>query len=170
MFNNFRIRAALGAFALGSALVAPLAADALTATATMAVSATVSNSCTTSATAAGFGTWSFAAASTASSTITVTCTSGAAVASVGLDNGLQPAGTAPIVRQLKAAGAATIAYTLYQDSGYATAWTNAAYPAATTYTAGAAAATFTAYAKAPAGTNVIAGTYTDTVGITVTYT
>jgi spore coat protein U-like protein len=167
MFNNFRFRAALGALALGSALVAPLAANALTATAPMAVSATVSNSCTTSATAAGFGTWSFAAASTTSSTITVTCTSGAAVASVGLDNGLQPLSA---VRQLKAAGAATIAYGLYQDAGYATAWTAAAFPAATTYTAGAAASTFTVYAKAPAGTNVIAATYTDTVGITVTYT
>jgi spore coat protein U-like protein len=166
MFRNFRIRAALGALALGSALIAPPAADALTAAGTMAVSATVSNSCTTSATAAGFGTWSFAAASTASSTITVTCTNGAAVASVGLDNGLQPVST---VRQLKAAGAALIPYTLYQDSGYATAWTAAAFPAATTYTAGAAAATFTAYAKAPAGTNVIAGDYNDTVGITITY-
>src|ERR1700730_10411718 len=113
MFNNSRFRAALGALALGSALADPPAGDALTATAPMPVSAAVSNSCTTSATAAGFGTWSFAAASTTSSTITVTCTSGAAVASVGLDNGLQPLSA---VRQLKAAGAATIAYGLYQDA------------------------------------------------------
>jgi len=166
MLNTFRIRAVLGALALGSAFVAPLAADALTTTGTMAVSATVSDSCTTSATAASFGTWTFTAASTASSTITVTCTDGSAVSSVGLDNGLQPVAT---VRQMKSTGASTIAYGLYQDAGYATAWTNAAWPALATYTAGVSASTFTAYAKAPAGPNVIAGTYNDTVGITVTY-
>ena len=166
MFNTFRVRAALRLLALGSALVTPLAADALTATGTMAVSATVTSSCATSATAAAFGTWMFTAASTASSTITVTCTNGAAVSSVGLDNGLQPVAT---VRQMKSTGTQTIAYGLYQDSGYATAWTNAAWPALATYTAGASAATFTVYANAPSGPIVSPGTYNDTVGITVTY-
>ncbi|MDB5026518.1 MAG: hypothetical protein JWO66_207 [Candidatus Eremiobacteraeota bacterium] len=166
MFKNLRIQAALGALVLGSALIAPLTADALTATGSMPINATVVASCTTSATNADLGTWTYTAASTASSTITVTCTQGAAVSSVGLDNGLFVVAG---VRQMRGAGTANIAYNVYQDATFATAWTNAAWPALATYTAVVAPATFTAYVKAPAGTNVIAGTYSDTVGITVTY-
>ena len=70
---------------------------------------------------------------------------------------------------MKAIPPPTIGYGLYQDAGYATAWTDAAWPALATYTALSTPATFTAYAKAPAGPNVIAGTYNDTVGITVTF-
>ena len=166
MFSTFRTQAALGALVLGSALVAPLGADALTATGGMTVTTGVTASCTLSATTANLGAWTFTAASTASSTITVTCTQGAAVSSVGLDNGVQPVAT---VRQMRGAGTADIAYGVYQDATFATAWTNAAWPALGTYTAVVAPAIFTAYVKAPPGPNVIAGTYTDTVGITVTY-
>jgi spore coat protein U-like protein len=166
MLQSLRVKAALGALVLGSALSAPLAADALTATGGMTVTTSVAASCTTSATTADLGVWTYTAASTASSTITVTCTQGAAVSSVGLDNGLfMVAG----VRQMRGAGTANIAYGLYQDATFATAWTNAAWPALGTYTAVVAPATFTAYVKAPPGTNVIAGTYTDTVGVTITY-
>jgi spore coat protein U-like protein len=166
MLKNLRIQAALGALVIGSVLAAPLHADALTASGPMTVTTSVAASCTTSATTADLGTWLYTAASTASSTITVTCTQGAAVSSVGLDNGLFAVAT---VRQMRGAGTANIAYGVYQDASFATAWTNAAWPALATYTAVVAPAIFTAYVKAPAGTNVIAGTYTDTVGITVTY-
>ena len=166
MFQRFRIHATLGAFVLGSVLAAPLAAGALTATGPMTVTTGVAASCTTTATTADLGTWLYTAASTASSTITVTCTQGAAVSSVGLDNGLHPNAT---VRQMRGAGTADIAYAIYQDATFATAWTNAAWPALGTYTAVVAPAIFTAYVKAPPGTNVIAGVYTDTVGITITY-
>ena len=166
MFRRFRIQAALGALVAASALVAPLAAGALTATGPMTVTTSVAASCTTSATTADLGTWTYTAASTASSTITVTCTQGAAVSSVGIDNGLFAIAG---VRQMRGAGTADIAYGIYQDATFATAWTNAAWPALGTYTAVVAPAIFTAYVKAPAGTNVIAGTYTDTVGITITY-
>ena len=166
MFRRFRIPAALGALLVGSALAAPLAAGALTATGPMTVTTSVAASCTTSATTADLGTWSYTAASTASSTITVTCTQGAAVSSVGIDNGLFAIAT---VRQMRGAGTANIAYGIFQDATFATAWTNAAWPALGTYTAVVAPAVFTAYVRAPPGTNVIAGTYTDTVGITITY-
>jgi spore coat protein U-like protein len=166
MLKRLHIQAALAALVLGSALVTPLGADALTATGTMTVTTGVVDSCTTSATAADLGQWTFTAASTASSTITVTCTQGAAVSSVGLDNGLFMVGA---VRQMRGAGTADIGYGVYQDATFATAWTNAAWPALATYTAGIAPAVFTAYVQAPPGPNVIAGTYTDTVGITVTY-
>jgi spore coat protein U-like protein len=166
MFKHLRIQAALGALVLGSALVAPLNADALTSTGTMTVTTGVVASCTTSATTADLGTWTFTAASTASSTITVTCTQGAAVSSVGLDNGLH---VNTGIRQMRGAGTADIGYNVFQDATFATAWTDAAWPALATYTAVVAPAVFTAYVKAPAGPNVIAGTYTDTVNITVTY-
>ena len=148
MFQRIGLHAALGALILGSALATPLAAAALTATGPMTVTTSV------------------AAASTASSTITVTCTQGAAVSSVGIDNGLFAIAT---VRQMRGAGTANIAYGIFQDATFATAWTNAAWPALGTYTAVVAPAVFTAYVRAPPGTNVIAGTYTDTVGITITY-
>ncbi|MEA2720008.1 MAG: hypothetical protein QOJ39_1872 [Candidatus Eremiobacteraeota bacterium] len=166
MLKSFRIQAALGAIIIGSVLVAPLGADALTATGSMIVTTSVVASCTTTATTADLGAWTFTAASTASSTITVTCTQGAAVSSVGIDNGLFVSAG---VRQMRGAGTANIGYNIYQDATFATAWTNAAWPALGTYTAVVAPATFTAYVKAPAGPNVIAGTYTDTVAITVTY-
>ena len=166
MNRRFRTQAALGAFFLCSLLAAPLGANALTASGPMTVTTSVAASCTASATTADLGTWTYTAASTASSTITVTCTQGAAVSSVGLDNGLFVSAG---VRQMRGAGTANIAYGLYQDATFATAWTNAAWPALGTYTAVVAPAVFTAYVKAPAGPNVIAGTYTDTVGITVTY-
>ena len=166
MFHRIRIHAALGALVLGSVLAAPVAAVALTATGPMTVTTSVAASCTTSATTADLGTWTYTAASTASSTITVTCTQGAAVSSVGIDNGLFAIAT---VRQMRGAGTADIAYGIFQDATFATAWTNAAWPALGTYTAVVAPAVFTAYVRAPPGTNVIAGTYTDTVGITITY-
>jgi spore coat protein U-like protein len=166
MFKRLGIQAALAALVLGSVLVVPRGADALTATGTMTVTTGVVAACTVSATTANLGTWNYLAASTASSTITVTCTQGAAVSSVGLDNGLFMVAA---VRQMRGAGTADIGYGVYQDATFATAWTNAAWPALATYTAVVAPAVFTAYVQAPPGPNVIAGTYTDTVGITVTY-
>ncbi len=168
MFKNFRLTAALGALALSATFAAPNFAVAATANGTMAVSALVTDSCTTTATPVAFGTYAFGATSSGTSTISVVCTIGAAVASVGLDNGLQPAAG---VRQMKSGAlVATIPYGIYQDSGHATAWTLAAFPAATAYTALITPATFTAFALAPSGANVLAGTYSDTVGIVVTYT
>ena len=166
MFQRIRIHAALGALVFGSVLAAPLAAGALTASGPMTVTTSVAASCTTTATTADLGSWTYTAASTGSSTITVTCTQGAAVSSVGIDNGLFAIAT---VRQMRGAGTANIAYGIFQDAGFATAWTNAAWPALGTYTAVVAPAVFVAYVRAPPGTNVIAGTYTDTVGITITY-
>src|SRR6202163_4976446 len=118
MFRRFRIQAALGAFVASSVFFAPLAAGALTATGPMTVTTSVAASCTTSATTADLGTWTYTAASTASSTITVTCTQGAAVSSVGIDNGLFAIAG---VRQMRGAGTADIAYGLFQDAPVATA-------------------------------------------------
>src|SRR6202163_4382199 len=132
MFRRFRIQAALGAFVASSVFFAPLAAVALTATGPMTVTTRFAASCTTSATTADLGTWTYTAASTASSSIKVTCTQVAAVSSVGIDNGLFAIAG---VRQMRGAGTADIAYGIYQDATFATAWTNAAWPALGTYTA-----------------------------------
>src|ERR1700737_1978570 len=101
MNTRLHFQVALAAVALGSALVIPAAADALTASGSMTVTTGVAASCTTSATTANLGTWTYTAASTASSTITVTCTQGAAVSSVGIDNGLFAVAG---VRQMRGAG------------------------------------------------------------------
>jgi spore coat protein U domain-containing protein, fimbrial subunit CupE1/2/3/6 len=167
MSTIFRIQGAIGALVLaaGFTLSTPLGADAITTTGSMTVTAGVVDSCMTSASAAAFGNLSFSVATTTTSTITVTCTNGAAVSSVGLDSGLNVVATQRFMKF----GTQTIAYNLYQDPVFATAWTNAAWPAIATFTAGADPSTFTVYAKAPAGVNLTIGTYTDTVGVTVTY-
>lgn len=168
MIKNIRITVAVGAVALVLSLVVPNAAVAATATGPIAVSASVTDSCSVSATAIAFGAYIYTAPSTANSTMTVTCTNGSVVSSIALDNGLNPSGATPPGRQLKAGGAAVIGYALYSDSGLTTPWTTVG-PASSAYTAGASPSTFTVYGRAPAGPNVIAGTYTDTVGITVNY-
>ncbi|MFN2461674.1 MAG: spore coat U domain-containing protein [Candidatus Velthaea sp.] len=115
-----------------------------------------------------FGSWAYTAASTATGSITVTCTTGTPVSSITLDNGSNFASSS---RNLKAGGAAVIAYGLYSDAGYSTAWGSGVnFPAAATYTATASAAVFNVYGKAPAGPTVPAGSYSDSVGVTVTYT
>ncbi len=151
--------------ALALVLAGPRAADAASTTGTMGVTATVVDSCTVVASTLTFSPYSAAnLSSTGQATITVTCTIATAVSLIGLDLGLQPVAT---MAQLKSTGAALIPYELYQDAAFVTPWTIAAGPAA--YAAVAAPATYTVYGRAPGGANVPVGTYTDTVGITVTY-
>lgn len=145
------------------------AAQAGTATTTMNVSATVQNSCLVSASALAFGNYDPVSASptNATSSITVTCTTGTSF-TVGLDAG-SAAGATVTTRQMSNA-ANRLSYSLFSDSARTTNWGNTAgvnTPAAITATA--SPSVLTVYGQVAAQQNLPAGSYSDTVIVTVTY-
>lgn len=128
-----------------------------TTTASMAVSAEVTNSCTASAAPLAFGAYTGSQVDQ-SADLTVTCTKDASYA-ITLDDGQAASGAQ---RQL-ASGSERLAYDLYSDSGRTTAWSSV--PGTGT----GAAQTVTVFGTLPAGQNVAAGSYADTVVATITY-
>ncbi|NCU10725.1 MAG: spore coat protein U domain-containing protein [Sphingomonadaceae bacterium] len=144
-------------------------AQAATAQTTMGISATVLNACIVSATDMAFGTYdpTSASATDSTSSINVTCTIGTSF-SVGLNAG-STAGASVTARQM-ASGSDRLNYALFSDAARTTNWGNTPgtnTPAPTTATA--LPATLTVYGRIAAQQNVPAGSYTDTVTITVTY-
>ncbi|TCM19654.1 spore coat protein U-like protein [Novosphingobium sp. PhB165] len=147
----------------------PQAAEAATATTTFAVTATVLPSCTVTATALAFGNYNplSGTPTDGTSTITVNCTTGTSY-TVGLNAGGTSGATVTTRQMLLSTNA--LNYALYRDSGHTNNWGNtpgtdtpASAPATTT------AAALTVYGRIPALQNVPAGSYTDTVTVTVNY-
>jgi spore coat protein U-like protein len=66
-------------------------------------------------------------------------------------------------------GAATINYSLYQDSGRATLWGNTVGTNTVAGTGNGAAQTLTVYGRVPVQAAPAVGTYADTVQLVVTY-
>jgi spore coat protein U-like protein len=130
-------------------------------------SASVAKQCTVSATDIDFGARGpLTAAATASSTITAKCTNTTAY-QLGLDDGSNASGTS---RRMRRAGSGSyIGYELYSDTGHTQRWGNTLNVDRVGATGSAASQTFTVYGLVPAQTTPAAGTYTDTVKVTVTY-
>ena len=156
--------AALGAVASTPALAA-------TATNTMPVSVNVINSCTVAASPMSFGapTAIGGANIDSTSTITLQCTNGAAY-DVALDLGLN----ATAGQRFMSNGAATpvkIPYNVYSDSARSANWGSTSGTNTVAGVAGASGAvSLTAYGRIPStATSVGAGSYTDTVTVTVTF-
>jgi spore coat protein U-like protein len=146
-----------------------------TATSSMSVSATVSGNCTIDASSGlAFGAYdpvvtNATTALNGTATISVTCTNGSP-ATLTLDQGLNPAGgstNAAPLRQM-ASGGNIIGYGLFQDVANTIVWGNTA-GTGVAYTGTGVAGSLTVYGQIPAGQNVPAGTYTDTVVATVTF-
>ena len=160
-------RAAGGAAFL---LAAPSAALADSKQTTMGVSATVTASCTISAAGVDFGAFDpqSGSADTANGSVTVSCTNGAAW-SIAADAGSGSGATLTTRRMMS--GANSIDYSLFTDSGYANVWgSGSGGTALLSGTGTGSAQTLTVYGRVPAGqTTVRAGTYGDTVNVTVTY-
>ncbi|WP_395331235.1 spore coat U domain-containing protein [Novosphingobium sp. BL-8H] len=147
----------------------PHGAQAATAQNTFLVTATVQPSCTVTATGLAFGNYNPLSSTPldATSTITVNCTTGT-VYTVGLNAGTTSGATVTTRQMLLSANA--LNYTLYRDSGRTNNWGNT--PGTDTpgsVTATTAAGTLTVYGRIPALQNVPAGSYTDTVTVTVNY-
>ena len=168
------LKKTLLATALLAAAGFTLNASASTQTTTFQVTATVLNNCIISSTNIAFGNYdpTSTAATTAQGNVSARCTKGDVVY-VELGQGLNPGAgsTAAVpVRQMKS-GTNLLPYDIYTTSGGTTEWGTgtANRPASQTSTSVLTALNFPTYGSVPAGADVPAGSYTDSVIATVTY-
>ena len=153
-----------------------LTAMAATQTSTLSVTATIANVCAISTTSAvAFGAYDPVTANattplTATGSLSVTCTSGATepVITLGVGSNANVAGSAAAPQRQMISAGNLLAYFLYQDTGYSVVWGNTA-GSGESYTGIGTASTLTVYGSIPAGQNVPAGSYADSVVATVTY-
>ncbi|MDG1702942.1 MAG: spore coat U domain-containing protein, partial [Pseudomonadales bacterium] len=138
------------------------------------VSTSVLMSCTISAGAMNFGSYdpTASAANDATATITSTCTSGgAAVITMGQGNGeVSGSSEAAPLRAMSDGQEVeqTLAYQLYSDSAGGTVWGNTE-ATGKAITADGSAQNFTAYGRIAQGQTVGAGTFSDSVLVTLNY-
>jgi spore coat protein U-like protein len=146
-------------------------AQAATKTTTFQVTATVNSACSVSATDLAFGVYdpTSAIANDNTSTVTVTCTL-ATPYDIGLNEGVA-AGATVTTRKMKHASLADlINYSLFSDTGRTTNWGNTV-NTDTVHVASAtgAAENHTVYGRIATGQYVTAGSYADTITVTITY-
>lgn len=144
-------------------MAAPIAL-AVDISATLTVNATVIDSCTVSNQTVSFTGYDPVAdtGNAAQADISVTCSNG-----TGYDIALDGGGNAVGSQRNMSDGSNTLAYNLYQDAGFTTAW-DAVSVVSNTGTGGATA--HTVYAEIPTqATAAVSTLYTDSVTITVTY-
>jgi spore coat protein U-like protein len=149
---------------------------AATQTSTLNVTATITNVCAISTTnGVAFGAYDPVTANattplTATGTLSVTCTSGATepVITLGVGNNANVAGSAAAPQRQMISAGSLLPYFLYQDAGFSVVWGNTA-GSGEGYTGTGTASTLTVYGSIPAGQNVPAGSYADSVVATVTY-
>ena len=146
-------------------------AYAQTASSNLGVSATVTDNCTVSTSPVAFGNVDATSGANVDATggISVTCTNGTAW-SASADAG---AGTgAPLASRKLADGANLLNYSLYTEATRTTLWGDGVGGTTATIdgTGTGVAQASTIYARVPSGqTSVPAGSYADTVAVTVTY-
>lgn len=166
--SAFRIVALSGA---GIALFAAQPALAAEATDTLAVSATVTTNCDVSTTAVAFGNVDVTLNQDVDGTggISVNCTNGTAwTATAGLGSGTG----ATLASRKMTSGADLLDYALYTDEARTTVWGDGVGGTSSTVagTGTGVAQANTIYGRIPSGqTGKPAGSYADTVTVTVTY-
>lgn len=164
---SVRVAVMLGGLAL--ALAAP--AIAQTDSDSFNVSADVSKNCSITTTPVDFGVYDPVVANATApldgtGSVVVACTKGAGTR---IDLGLGANSTGS-TRRMSAGGGNVLAYELYQDTGRATVWSSGSGAGQTI--AGApskAPRTFSVFGRVPAGQDVSAGSYTDTVVATINF-
>jgi spore coat protein U-like protein len=149
--------------------IAPMDAQATTTTtASIAVTANVLSSCGVTALPLTFGIYSPTQSTntTAQTTVVVTCTNGTPY-NVGLDAG---AGSGATVASRKlTSGSNLLNYSLYSDTGYSTVWGNTIGTNTVTGTGSGLSQTINVYGSVTALQAVPAGSYTDSVTVSLTY-
>jgi spore coat protein U-like protein len=175
-FNQRKIKLAI-ASAIIAAGAAGLSATsyAATDTATMAVTTSVSMSCTITAGAMTFVSYNPTAAADndANATITSTCTAGgAAVITMG-EGGRARSGSSDAIplRAMYNGSEGTpeyLLYHVYSDSAGGTVWGNTS-DTGKSITADGTAQAFTAFGRIPKNQTVSAGSFSDSVTVTLTY-
>jgi spore coat protein U-like protein len=155
---------------LGAVLIAALPASWATGqtqqTSNMQVTATVNDNCTVTTTNLAFGAYSGAQLDS-TATITATCTNLTGY-TIGLNAGL--AGATTTSRQMTGPAAARLHFGLYQQAGRTTNWDDigGANPLSGQVGNGAAQ-NITVYGRIPGGQFVQAGSYSDTIQVTLQY-
>jgi spore coat protein U-like protein len=134
-----------------------------------AVTATVLKTCAVTTLDLEFSDYDFTSESAVggSTTLSVLCTTGTSF-QVGLNAGSTSGST--VTSRAMTDGSNTLDYGLYQDASFTTNWGNTPgtdTPAAVV--AGTTASDLAIYGRVPAGQNVPAGDYSDTIQVTVTY-
>jgi len=151
--------------------VVPATVQAQTAQANLAVSATVIRNCTITAGTLAFGNYDPIVANAATpldqtGTFTVTCTRGGATAVwVGMDNGANYL----VPNRRMTDGTEFLNYELYSDAGRTTVWGNTSGTGLAVTPNGRVPVTVTVYGRVPQAQDVAAGSYTDTVVMTVNF-
>lgn len=154
---------------IASLLLGGQAVQAATKTTTFQVTATVTESCTVTATDLAFGNYDPSAADNEqTSTITVTCTKGSDY-DIGLNKGIS--GADVTTRQMiDTVSTDLLNYSLFSDASRTVNWGDTvSTDTVHVGTATGAAEAHTVYGRIPAGQYVTAGSYSDTITVTVTY-
>lgn len=156
-----------------AALMSPCLVWASTATNTFQATATVISSCTVSGTTLNFGnsldTLATPTPVSATSTLTVQCTNTTPY-TVALNAGSNAGGASNFSSRTMKSGSNTLAYQLYLDSGHASVWGDGTSSSSTVAGTGTGnAQTLSIYGSLPSLANVVPGSYTDTVTVTVSY-
>jgi spore coat protein U-like protein len=102
-----------------------------------------------------------------SSVVTLTCATSTAY-SVSLDAGANPSSAGDVATRRMKSGSNYVGYQMYTDSSRSDVW-GTAVGDLVAGTGNGIAQTLTVYGRVPAQTTPPAGTYTDTVTVTVTY-
>lgn len=148
------------------AAAAPVA-NAATATANLTVTATVLSTCSVAAGSLAFGNYDPTSASNVdqAGTFQVTCTKGTS-ASVGLDTGSNASGSTRRMTD----GTDFLSYELFKETARTNVWSGSGAGLVSLAAAPSnAAQTLTVYGRVSGSQNVRAGSYSDTVVITVTF-
>jgi len=156
-----------------AALMSPSLVWATTTNNTFQVNATVISSCTVAGTTLNFGNSIDALATPtpldATSTLTVQCTNTTAY-TVALNAGTNAGGASNFGSRTMKSGSNTLNYQLYLDAGHSSVWgdgTSSSSNVAGTGTGNPQ--TLSIYGRLPSLANVVPGSYTDTVTVTVSY-
>ena len=141
---------------------------AATATTTFTVQLTITSSCTiNSASILNFGSQGVLTAPVnQTSTIQVQCTNTTPY-NIGLNAGTATGAT--VTTRKMTNGGATVGYALYSNAGMTTNWGNTVGTDTVSGTGNGASQPYTVYGQVPAQSTPAAGTYTDTITVTVTY-
>ena len=137
------------------------------ATTTFQVTATVVAACTVSASPLAFTDYHPTAASRTDgqTTMSVTCTNGAGY-TIGLGAGMGT-GASTTTRKMTS-GLNTLNYSLYKTNAYSTVWGDAGGELVSAIGSGAAQ-NYTVYGRVPTAQTAPAGSYADTITVTVTF-
>jgi len=164
--------------AIGTALLVTMLAvptppaQATTTTTPLSVTAIVGAVCSLSTSAVAFGSYdpivvNASSPLNATGNITDTCSNGLA-GTITLDQGLDPTGasTAAVPARQMRSGASVLAYFLYSDSPRSVPWGSTGIGITGT---GTTSAPILVYGQIPGAQNAAAGSYADTVTVTVTF-